>query len=183
MDLSIIIPSSRPQTLAHVLTHIHNQRTDGINFEVIVIQEADDFTPFTNFRYGINFEILRQGFHHDNGAAARDRGSIAARGQYLAFWDDDNIYYPHAIASLFCTATGNDIGIVRTRHQGLVIPSGPHLKPGDIDSMCFCVKKDLATRFKWADGGGRYNDYRWINKVAGIAERVNRSPAIIGEHL
>ncbi len=183
MDLSIIIPSSRPQTLAHVLTHIHNQRADGIDFEVIVVQEADNFSPFMNFRYGTNFEILRQGFHNDNGAAARDRGLVAARGQYVVFWDDDNIYYPHAVASLFCTTVGHSVGIVRIRHQGLVIPSGPHLKPGDIDSMCFCVKKDLAVRVKWVDNGGRYNDYRWITKVVGLTERVNRSPAIIGEHL
>jgi glycosyltransferase involved in cell wall biosynthesis len=183
MDLSIILPSSRPQTLAHVLTYIHNQRTDGIDFEVIVIQEADDFNPFMNYRYGNNFEILRQGFHHDHGATARDRGLIAARGQYVVFWDDDNIYYPHAAASLFCTAVGHDVGIVRVRHQGLVIPSGPHVKPGDIDSMCFCVRKDLAVQVKWTDGQGRYNDFRWITRLLALSERMNRSPVIVGEHL
>lgn len=182
-DLSIILPSSRPSTLAHVLNYIHNQRADGIDFEVILIQEADDFSPFLNYRYGPNFTILRQGFHHDNGATARDRGVREAKGQYVVFWDDDNIYYPQAVTGLFCTAVNHDVGIVRVRHQGMLIPSGPHLKPGDIDSMCFCVRKELATRVTWADSQGRYNDYRWITRLLGLTERVNRSPVIVGEHL
>ncbi len=183
VDLSIIIPTSRPNTLAHVLAAIRNQSADGINFEVILIQEAHNFGQFATLRYEPNFRIHRQQPHADNGATARDTGVIAAKGKYLAFWDDDNLYYPHAVASLISTASGHDIGIVRARHQGLIIPSGPQIKPGDIDSMCFCVKKDLAVLIKWADGQGRYNDFRWITRLMSISERVNRSPVIIGEHL
>lgn len=182
-DLSIVVPSNRPQTLAHVLGYINTQEATGIDFEIVLIQEADDFTPFTHLRYGPNFSIIRQAPQHDNGASARDRGTIEAKGKYLVFWDDDNIYYPHAAASLFCTAVGHDVGIVRVRHQGLVIPSGPRIKAGDIDSMCFCVKKELAVRVKWADGQGRYNDFRWLTRLLCLTEHVNRSPVIIGEHL
>ena len=182
-DLSIIIPSHRPRTLAHVLTAINNQSSDGINFEIILILEADNFDQFITLRYGPNFRIHRQKPQGDNGAIARDIGTIAAKGKYVAFWDDDNVYYQHAVASLISTAIGHDVGIVRVRHQGLIIPSGPHIKPGDIDSMCFCVKKDLAARVKWADEQGRYNDYRWITRILALSEQVNRSPIIIGEHL
>lgn len=182
-DLSIIVASSRPQTLAHVLGYIHRQEMEGIDYEVLVIQEADDFVPFQNYRYGPKFTILRQRYHNDFGAAAHDRGLLESKGQYVVFWDDDNIYYPHAATSLFCTATGHDIGIVRVRHQGLVIPSGPHVRAGDIDTMCFCVRREFAIRVKWADAGGRYSDFRWITRLLGLTERVNRSPVIVGEHL
>jgi glycosyltransferase involved in cell wall biosynthesis len=182
-DLSIIVPTSRPNTLAHVLGYINNQSIDGIEYEVIVVQEADDFEQFKLLRYGPRFSIFRQKPHADCGAAAKDRGILESSGQYVIFWDDDNIYYPHAAASLFSAALGHDIGIVRTRHQGMIIPSGPLLQAGDIDSMCFCVKKELAAKIQWADRGGRYSDYRWISRIMALTDKVNRSPIIIGEHL
>lgn len=182
-DLSIIVPTNRPRTLAHVLRYIHNQSIDGIDHEIIIIQEADDFEPFKLLRYGHNFSIFRQKPHIDCGAAAKDRGILESTGKYVMFWDDDNIYYPHAAASLFSTSLGHDVGIARVKHQGMIIPSGPSLQAGDIDSMCFCVKRELAARIKWADRGGRYSDYRWISKIIGLTNKVNQSPVIIGEHL
>lgn len=183
MDLTIVIPSSRPHTLAHVLNNIRQQKTDGIEFEVILVQEATDFGQYGTLRYESNFRIHRQNPNADNGASARDFGALAAKGKYVAFWDDDNVYYPHAIASVLCTTLGHDVGIVRIRHQGLIIPSGTKFKAGDIDSMCLCVRKELATRVQWADNGGRFNDYRWITKVASLTNKINFSPVIIGEHV
>lgn len=182
-DLSIIIPSSRPKYLAHLLNYLASQSTDGINFEIIIIQEADNFEQFNILKYDHRTIILRQSPNHDNGAIARDRGLLESRGEYVAFWDDDNVYYRHAIASLVGAACGHDIGIVRTRHQGMIIPSGKSIEPGDIDTMCFCVKKELAIRVKWNDNGGRYNDFRWISKVAKLTTNINHVPMIIGEHV
>lgn len=182
-DLSVIIAASRPQSLAHVLGYVARQSCDGLDYEVVLVQEADDFTQFTTLRYSPRFRIFRQPPSMDAGATAHDRGIIESRGKYVVFWDDDNIYYPHALSTLYSTALGHDIGIARVRHQGLVIPSGPQLKAGDIDTMCFCVRKELAARVSWVDHGGRYSDFRWIGKLAGLTDKVNRSPLIVGEHL
>lgn len=180
--ISIITPTARPGNLAHALTYFRAQHTDGIDYEFIVVQEGG-YAEFDLLRYGPRFRILRQGLHADCGAAARDLAIREATGEFVAFWDDDNIYHPHALASVLSTVSGHDVGIVRTRHQGLIIPSGPCIKSGDIDTMCFAVRRDLARRVPWVDNGGRFSDYRWITKVAALTTEINRSPVIIGEHL
>lgn len=184
MDLSIIIPSHRPNSLAHVLTYLNNQHADGLIYEIIIIQESNsDFNDFTKLSYGPRTKILRQQQHNDCGAVARDRGVVESTGEYVVFWDDDNIYYPHAIATMFTVANGFDIGIAKVKHYGTIIPINSSLKAGDIDSMCFCVRRCLVTKVKWADHGGRYNDFRWITKISSVSTSMNRSPLIIGEHL
>jgi hypothetical protein len=184
IDFSIIIPSSRPKTLAHVLRDLNGQSADGLRYEIVIVQESNEgFEDFILLTYPLCTRVFRQSVCHDCGATARDRGLRESEGRYVVFWDDDNIYYPHAVATLFSISNGFDIGIARTRHRGLTIPIGKTLKAGDIDSMCFCVRREIAAKVKWADYGGRYNDFRWVTKVAGLAEKMNYSPIIIGEHI
>lgn len=181
MNISIIIPSSRPHTLAHVLNHINNQDCD-IKYEVIIVQEAIDFTNYMHLQYN-NCKIFRQRPHHDCGALARDRGLMMSCGQYVAFWDDDNVYYSNAIKSIWNASKGYDVGIVRTHHNNIIIPSGHKIIPGDIDTMCLCVKRSIALKTKWADGMGRYNDYRWISSIINMTTNINYSSEIIGRHI
>jgi glycosyltransferase involved in cell wall biosynthesis len=183
IDLSIIVASNRPHTLSHVMRYIHTQSADGIDYETVVVQEADNFDEFVNISYGLKTRIFRQAPHHDCGAAAKDRGLAEAQGKYVVFWDDDNIYYPHAITALFSAATGHDLAISKIRRKGTVIPMGKMIRAGDIDTMCLCARRELAAKIKWADGGGRYSDFRWVGRLARICEKVNYSPVIIGEHL
>lgn len=183
LDLSIIIASQRPACLAQILHQLKHQSTAGITYEILIVQEADNFDGFLACSYSPRCHIFRQTPHGDYGAAAHDRGVLEAKGDYVVFWDDDNLYYQHALVAVFATARKHDIGVVRVRHRGLVIPTQQGFKAGDIDSMCFCVRRQLASTAKWADGGGRYSDYRWISKVARVATTINFSPIIIGEHL
>lgn len=185
MHLSIIIPSSRPTTLAHVVRDLNEQSADGLDYEIVIVQESDDgFDKFTHITYSPRFKILRQRIHHDCGATARDIGFNESSGKYVAFWDDDNIYYKHAATTIYSVAYGHPFGVTRVKHRGLVIPTFKGLKPGDVDSMCFCVQRELAAQVKWADHGGRYNDFRWITKIASITNQLpNFSPVIVGEHV
>ncbi len=184
LDFSVVIASTRATSLSRVLDNLQRQSVEGINYEYVIVQESNDgFEEFTTLSYGPRIRIFRQSLHHDTGAAARDRGIAEAYGTYIAFWDDDNIYFPHAIATTYSNVLGHDIGIVKVKHKGTIIPSGIAIKAGDIDTMCLCVKKDLAITMKWADGGGRYNDFRWVSRIVGKAKSINYSPIIIGEHL
>lgn len=184
LDLSIITPSVRPTSLSHYLEYIRRQSISGINFELIIIQESDaGFDEFTKLSYPSFARIIRQKVHHDCGAAARDAAVIGAMGQYIAFWDDDNIYYQHALVSVFLNAINHDVGISRVKHQDRVIPIGAGIVAGGIDTMCLCVKKEVAAKIKWVDNGGRYSDFRWISKIARITSSINYSKVIIGEHL
>jgi len=184
MDLSIIIPSNRPKILAHTLNYLDKQSSDGIIYEIIIVQESDEgFEQFSTLTYNFRTRVIRKRIGHDCGASARDEGFKNSEGNYVVFWDDDNIYYPHAMITMFSIANGFDVGIARIRHHGTIIPTSKAIRAGDIDSMCFCVKREIAAKVKWSDDGGRYNDYRWINKAVGFANKINFSPIIIGEHL
>lgn len=184
-DISIIIATARPTGMTRVLQYIEQQSIDGLNFEVIIVQESDNHNKFNlNTKLPINNIVIhKQKIHNDYGASARDLGILEANGEYLVFWDDDNIYYPHALVSQYITANGFDIGIVRTNHQNIIIPTKNHIKAGDIDTMCLCVKKELSVREKWSNSGGRYSDYRWLSKLLKYDPKVNYSKIIIGHHL
>jgi glycosyltransferase involved in cell wall biosynthesis len=183
VDLSIVVASNRPASLTHAMRYIHAQSLDGLDYETVVVQESDNFDEFTTVNYGLRTRIFRQAPHHDCGAAAKDRGLAEARGRYVVFWDDDNIYYPHAAVALFSAAQGSDLAIARIINKGTTIPTGRMIRAGDIDTMCLCARRELALKVKWADGGGRYSDFRWVSRLAGLCEKVNYSPVIVGEHL
>ncbi len=126
------------------------------------------------------------------GAYAKDLGIRAANGDYVCFWDDDNLYEPHALATLYTVAHEADIGIVRVQHRLRTRPDlvtvprrwGGHFLAGDVDTMCVCVKKTLAIQESWGDGQPPPGtDYRWLQKLEASRPTIRYVPTIIGYHL
>lgn len=185
-DISVIIATSRPSNLTRTIDYIERQSISGISFEVVIVQESNgDHRKFNiDTKLPINDIIVeRQRTHNDYGAAAHDTGILNSRGDYVVFWDDDNIYYPHALVAQYSVASGFDIGVVRTMHQNVPIPSSNNITAGDVDTMCACVRRELAIKEKWTSGGGRYSDYRWLSKLLKHSPTINYSKVIIGHHL
>lgn len=101
--VSVIIPTyKRKETLKSAIESIKKQTYK--NLEIIVV---DDNAPQSEYRKTVE-EIMEQ--YKDNaeiiyikneknmgGAAARNVGIEAAKGEYLAFLDDDDTYYPEKI--------------------------------------------------------------------------------------
>lgn len=88
---SIIIPTyNRPDRLANCLQAIANLDYPGDRFEVIVVDDGSQ-TPLDSvvapFQGQIQLKLLRQA--NAGPAAARNRGAIETRGDFLAFTDDD----------------------------------------------------------------------------------------------
>jgi glycosyltransferase involved in cell wall biosynthesis len=158
-----------------------NQSISGIKIEHIIIQEAKNFEDFYTSD-SIHCVIKRQPLSNDYGAAAKDEGLKLAKGEYACFFDDDNIYYPHALSTLYSTVLNHDIGICKVRYKDRVIPSANKIECCDIDTMCFIVRASLAKQVEWA-GGGRFSDYRFINNVKNLTCDIIYNEIIIGEHL
>jgi glycosyltransferase involved in cell wall biosynthesis len=98
--VSVIVPTyNRPEMLAEALRSVLAQTFP--DFEIIVVNDAgvdvkpliDHFNSSGNIRY-INKET-NQGL-----AAARNTGIGVARGKYIAYLDDDDIYYPDHLETL-----------------------------------------------------------------------------------
>lgn len=129
--------------------------------------------------------------HGSFGAFAKDKGIQMANGEYVAFWDDDNFYYPHAAATLFAAAVNFDIGVVRTSHrckatgEFITIPRewANRFLFQDIDTMCVCVRKNLAASEKWGNKDtSKGTDYRWLNRLSLANPKMNFVPVVIGSH-
>lgn len=183
-DISIISPCCKPANLARLLDSISNQSCDGINFELILIIESNglDFShihdPLLN-----RAKIFRTKINYDYGASSKDLGLLHATGEYILFWDDDNIYYKHAIVSQYVNASGFDIGISRAYHLHYTIPQADDIRAGDIDTMNVCIRKDLAKKCSWQSMGTKYSDYIYISKLLEHKPTIRYSNAIIGHHL
>jgi glycosyltransferase involved in cell wall biosynthesis len=100
--ISIIIPSKNRHTLIHqALKSIESQTYQ--NIEVIVIDDksspALDLETLKSSIPSKNLRLLRNQFSI-GGAASRNLGIAASRGEYIGFLDDDDIYYPDKITTL-----------------------------------------------------------------------------------
>ncbi len=188
MDLSVILISNKPKELTRAIDSFRKQSYEGISVELVVVQCVNETnkTGFTAIRYPPTTKLRRMtaphGNYFDNAAAARDFGLKESCGQYVVFWDDDNLYSAHYLATMFSATQGRDMTIARVHHSEHVI--GDQISPGRVDTMCVCLKRELAEEFPWYDGGGGYNDYRWVRRCAekpGISMQF--IPMIVGKHL
>lgn len=184
-DISIIIATCRPKSLYQVLSQVRRQSINGVNYQLVIVQESD--TGFAEFDIGFDIlardtVVLRSSRSNDFGATAKDLGLRAATGEYCVFWDDDNIYFDHALSSQFSLTSGVDLGISRVLHGSNIIPVNSDITPGDIDTMCICLRTDLAKLESWKCGG-RLSDYRYIKKILKHDPVTRRSSIIIGRHI
>jgi len=193
MELSIITATyRRPFHLAQVMHAVRQAEFDDV--EHIVILDGPD--PASEYLCRSHPEVRWVEISHGGcwGAPARDAGIAVASGRYLAFWDDDNVYYTAAVQHLRQAVLDSpdsqllifQVEHIRPQEQFFrrIPPVGQReLSHGDVDTMCLCVAASLARQVPWADGGGRGHDFRWQFKVGQLAKGVQRVPVSLGEKI
>jgi glycosyltransferase involved in cell wall biosynthesis len=108
-DVSVVIPTrNRPHFLARAVDAALRQ--EGVRVEVIVVDDASD-TPLDSRGAweGDGITVLRHERNLGMGAA-RNTGWRAARGAWIAFLDDDDLWAPSKLASLLDAAGARDAG-------------------------------------------------------------------------
>lgn len=180
----------RPQLLALCLAQYQQQSLGTLVCEHIVVSDGgDERAKAMAEHFGARYLELEQ--HQGGwGAYGNDAGVQLAQGKYVVFWNDDNMYYPHALASLYAAANGADIGICQAVHwQGSrneIIPKAWHgqFVSGDVDAMCVCVRRELAILESWGGEPVPYDvDFHWLIRLQRRDAVIRFVPVVIGEHL
>lgn len=98
LEVSVVVPThNRAGLLAETLESITRQQHPS--FEIIVIDDGStDDTPRVMQKFGARIRGLRQ--ENRGAAVARNFGAQAARGRFLAFCDDDDLWSPTHLRQL-----------------------------------------------------------------------------------
>ena len=193
IELSVVTATwRRPKLLAMCLQQFRAQSTGELRTEHVIVSDGPD--PMARAQASAEHAQYVERTNNGGrwGAFAKDDGIAAARGRYVCFWDDDNLYEPHALTALLAAAWGVDIGIVQCRHllrtpgESTVLPRSwaGEFRLGDIDSMCVCVRREVALTERWADSSRRRGeDYRWLARLKQRGVSIRFAPIVIGTHL
>ena len=134
MDVSVVVPTrNRSALLPMTLRSVLAQR--DVDVEVIVVDGAStDDTPVVLAALAdARLRVVWQNAA-DGAASARNRGAAQARGEWLAFVDDDDLWAPDKLArQLHAAATaGRDwayTGAVTITDRGQIVYGRPPLPP------------------------------------------------------
>jgi GT2 family glycosyltransferase len=129
-EISVVVPTGgRPGRLLQCLDALSRQKLPHHQFEIIVVDDANDRTTEATVRnfthvFGIEARYLSQPKHLGL-ANARNRGWQAARGQIIAFTDDDCQPQPDWLLSAYpCFKRGAQVvsGQLRIPLMGRLSP-------------------------------------------------------------
>ena len=110
MDVSVVIPTrDRPELLALTLRSVRWQ--EGVSMEVLVVDDgAGPAAPAVIGQLGDErFRLLRN-IGPAGVSGARNTGIAAARGRWIAFLDDDDLWAPDKLATQLAGATDASAG-------------------------------------------------------------------------
>jgi glycosyltransferase involved in cell wall biosynthesis len=103
-DISAVITTyNRSEMLARALEALLSQETGGVRYEVVVVDNnsTDDTRATVEGFIAKGHTCLRYVFEPKQGIAhGRNAGIAAARGDIIAFTDDDNVVTPNWIATI-----------------------------------------------------------------------------------
>ncbi len=113
-SVSIIIPTrNRTHLLAEAIESVTGQTYR--DYEIIVVNDGgDDIAGVTNtYEKDCSITVLNLG-ERQGPAKARNSGLEIARGKYIAYLDDDDIYYPEHLEKLVGYLERNDCKVAYT---------------------------------------------------------------------
>jgi len=172
--ISFIVPTVGRPTLYRALQSITQQRAP--DDEVLVISDSPEAAQVAAVA-GCTFVECARG--HDYGCAERTAGIAAARGQHLAFMDDDDIYLPGARQCMEdARATVPDKPILfRMVWNDCVLWRDPELREGNVSSQMMLIPNDKTKLGQW---GHRYEgDFDFLASMQWPASEIHWCPDII----
>jgi glycosyltransferase involved in cell wall biosynthesis len=112
--ISVVIPTyKRIERLKKAIQSVLNQSVQ--DFEIIVSNDSiEDSSALESLikQFGDDRIKLINNFRQKGGCGARNSGILTAQGEYIAFLDDDDFFYPDALAMHMEAFNNNDAVMV-----------------------------------------------------------------------
>ena len=192
--ISVVTPThNRHNWLVSCIEQTINQDVT-IPYEHIVVSDGQDNQVLKICKhYNIKCQCIDKEISTgtSKGHLARDTGISMANGKYLLLWDDDNIYYKHAMSTFMQEIEEYDILVCRINYRVRRI-SFPDLydqipkkwnntfERSDIDTMNVMIKTKLARKFKWTDCNDYSGDFHWLKKLEEYGAKIKYCDKIVG---
>lgn len=132
--LSVIIPTcNRNNTLLRAIYSVLNQNVDGI--EIIVVNDADNPIKYDILNIA-KFEpvIFTSNTGKHGAASTRNHGVKVAKGKYITFLDDDDMYLPGRL---------NNMLSFTLEHKYIMVSSGRFYETGDFATLTPAIKQQF----------------------------------------
>lgn len=198
MQFSVIIPVyNRTGLLKAAIASVLSQ--DHRDFEIIVVDDgsSDDVASVVASFADPRIMLIRQ--ENRGASAARNRGIDAARGEYVALLDSDDLYLPHHLAAAAETLRGiRDTAfycpVIAERRQGVQLTKPPRpLAPGEnmasylmsdrgfVQTSGLVVPRDLARKVRYREDAsfGDDTDFAIRLQLAGCKFVMAPSPGVV----
>lgn len=177
VSFSVITPTICRPSLSRTVASILPQL--GSHDEHIIVSDGEMEQWVTGFDHARLFSTARIGGY---GAAQRDEGIRAARGDYLVFVDDDDVLADGALDMARPIVENNPTALLlfRCEFNGYnVFPDGtllwrdPQIRDGNVSTSMIVAPK-MANTPSWCKHGlRRYNcDLYWIMEMAAVTREV-----------
>ncbi len=205
--VTAVIPThGRPELLASAIRSARRQT--WLNLEVVVVVDGPD-SATAEYLDTITDPRLRVVFlaEHCGGSDARDAGVRAARGEWIAFLDDDDEWLPEKIERQMRAAQAMPDWfpvlscrlIAQSPVNSRVLPFQPYEAPQPIADFLFCrsslrdpggimqcstllAPRELLLAVPFQSGLPMHQDWDWLVRVAsfkGVAFSMLRQPLTI----
>lgn len=119
----------RPNLLAEALQSLARLKVDGFRIRVIVVDNdryATAHATVEEFRQSVSFEVIYDVEPIQSIPLARNRALSHVRGDYFAFFDDDETVPANWLTTLLATMRRYDADVVFGPVEGLLPSDAPH---------------------------------------------------------
>ncbi len=188
IQISVIIPTfNRAQSVGEAISSVEKQTRKAD--EIIVVDDgSDDGTPEILRHFDGRIRLIRQA--NQGVSAARNAGIQAASGEWIAFLDSDDLWYPNRLAVLERdirqTLAGVHVANVQFEGpgysrdlfdlRGLTFPSGGALLVNDAITIALAYPSTIATavRRSWLVENGGFDTSMSIHEDTHLFFRLSQ---------